>query len=679
MKHNGVLLMVVGAGLALAGLGRAQIAVSSQVRFLQRQPHTLGVQGSTHPRTQQPFFPVTATPDVIWVQCPAEAIALDPAVTCGYLPVPLDRDHPDQQRINIYFELYPHSNPGPAESAILVNPGGPGQGTTPLRGLILGYFAANVDVHDFLLIDDRGRGFSATIDCEPLQHGTAPFARAEADCATRLGEADSWYGTGDIAMDTEAVRASLGYDKVDYWGGSYGGEDVTAYATRFGKHLRSIILDAPAGAPALRAFQPDGDSAHATSREVRLDCLRSPTCTADHPNPDADFTRLIQSVRSTPVQGYAHDANGNRVRVKVDESALLYIAANTTGFFVSTGELLAAEDSMSRNDPLPLLRLGAEVPPLVTDYGDPTFFSQADQFAALCVDAYEPWNWLAPMPERFRQFADSVSSLSADYFTPFSKAAGTSLRFSPEHQCLWWQKPTDSSPVVPPHATYPNVPTLVMVGDMDTIVPREQVRKTAALFPGSTLVQVAEAGHLTITWTQCAAGLQSQFFETLQVGDTSCTRTPETIWPALGRFPLVAGDARPAETNPDGHNEIGIPERKVVTVAVATAIDALKRTTIGSGNGVGLRAGTFQTSIDTNGNQTTTLTDCAFAKDVTINGTVMWGTDKSFVADVTVSGTGTAGGTLHVEGTWEAAGPVGKFKVSGALGGRQVATLVPEA
>src|ERR1700674_3978965 len=38
-------------------------------------------------------------------------------------------------------------------------------------------------------------------------------------------------------------------------------------------------------------------------------------------------------------------------------------------------------------------------------------------------------------------------------------------------------------------------------------------------------------------------------------------------------------------------------------VTVATAIDALKRTTIGSGNGVGLRAGTFQTSFDTDGNQ----------------------------------------------------------------------------
>src|ERR1700676_3303665 len=104
-------------------------------------------------------------------------------------------------------------------------------------------------------------------------------------------------------MDTEAVRAALGYDKVDYWGGSYGGEDVTAYGTRFGEHLCSIILDAPEGAPGLRAFRLEGDEAHATSREVRLDCLRSPTCTADHPDPDGRFARLIQSVRSQPVEG----------------------------------------------------------------------------------------------------------------------------------------------------------------------------------------------------------------------------------------------------------------------------------------------------------------------------------------------------------------------------------------
>jgi len=41
------------------------------------------------------------------------------------------------------------------------------------------------------------------------------------------------------------------------------------------------------------------------------------------------------------------------------------------------------------------------------------------------------------------------------------------------------------------------------------------------------------------------------------------------------------------------------------------------------------------------------------------------------VADLVVSGSGTAGGTLHVVGFWENPGPVGNFKVSGTLGGKQ--------
>jgi hypothetical protein len=111
----------------------------------------------------------------------------------------------------------------------------------------------------------------------------------------------------------------------------------------------------------------------------------------------------------------------------------------------------------------------------------------------------------------------------------------------------------------------------VLVGDLDTVVPVEEVRKVAALFPGSTFVPVAEVGHTTLGSGQCAAGLTSEFFETLQVGDTTCAKTPETVWPALGRFPLMAADARPAEIDPDGQNEIGEHERRVVTVAVSAS------------------------------------------------------------------------------------------------------------
>jgi hypothetical protein len=34
---------------------------------------------------------------------------------------------------------------------------------------------------------------------------------------------------------------------------------------------------------------------------------------------------------------------------------------------------------------------------------------------------------------------------------------------------------------------------------------------------------------------------------------------------------------------------------------------------------------------------------------------------------------------LHIEGFWQAVGPIGAFKVSGTLGGKNVAVLVPEA
>ena len=76
---------------------------------------------------------------------------------------------------------------------------------------------------------------------------------------------------------------------------------------------------------------------------------------------------------------------------------------------------------------------------------------------------------------------------------------------------------------------------------------------------------------------------------------------------------------------------------------------------------------------------TTTLTNCSFATDLIVNGTLVWGFDNSIVADLTVSGAGTAGGSLHVTGFWENPGPVGNFSITGTLGSKQVAVLVPEA
>jgi pimeloyl-ACP methyl ester carboxylesterase len=184
---------------------------------------------------------------------------------------------------------------------------------------------------------------------------------------------------------------------------------------------------------------------------------------------------------------------------------------------------------------------------------DPTFFSEGDDRAAICIDTHQPWDWSEPESEREEQYDEAVEDLPSNYFAPFSKSAATGLLHSLySRRRLWWEKPTPSSPVLPLHATYAAVPALVLSGDIDAVVPLEETTKVAALFPSTTFVKLTEVGHAGIIWSQCARKLESQFLETLQPGDTSCARTPEVVWPALGRFPLRAKQARPAEVDRNG-------------------------------------------------------------------------------------------------------------------------------
>ncbi|HEY2458659.1 MAG TPA: alpha/beta fold hydrolase [Candidatus Acidoferrum sp.] len=621
---------------------------------------------------------VTSLAGITSVVCPELAASL-----CGYVPVPLDRNHPKGTQLQIYFEVYPHTNPGPAVSAILVNLGGPGISTTPGRDYFQFLFAPNLDVHDLVLVDDRGTGQSGALDCEPFQHDTGTsFMQEEAACAAQLGVAASRYANGDIAQDMEAVRQALGYNLIDYLGASFGGADATAYAVRYPQHTRSLVLDAPLSTPGLPALARIHQRVNSDPRMVRLVCQRSVLCSQDHPEPDETFLELIERIREHPIAGDSFDVNGNPLHVKIDEDALLnFVVTYPAGEFVNTGEILAAADSLEDGDKVPLLRLGAEgFFTLTGDSGDPTGLSAAAYTATNCGATIEPFSWSVPPFARIDQYNDAVAAQPPFYDFPFSPFVANDILFSTAgRQCFWWQLPTPPSPVVPAHTKYPNTPTLVLDGDIDNRVPLEETNQVAALFPNSTKVTIPEAGHETTGWSACADAIANNFIETLSAGDTSCAATPGALFAAVGRFPLFAEDARPAKIDPSGNNQIDLAERKVVSVAVATTVDAQQRSWVGSGTGVGLRGGTFTSTFFTATylNQVT-LINCMFSKDIVVNGVFTWGYDSSVVADITVSGPGTAGGSLHFTGFHDGPGPVGNYSVTGTLGGKQVAALVPE-
>jgi pimeloyl-ACP methyl ester carboxylesterase len=643
------------------------------------KPHQQLPATALHRASRTRAAPAAAAPaqNVTLVTCP------EPNSVCGYVQVPLDRQQPNGSKVSIYFEQYFHSNPGPAESAIMMNLGGPGISTTIYRDYAqFGLFAANMDAHDLLLVDNRGEGMSGAIDCSEFQHGTADFVTSERDCAAQLGAAASRYGSGDVAEDMNDVRRALGYELIDYLGASWGGANAIAFATRFPEHIRSLVLDAPIGPSNVIPYtRLQSFRTHSEPDVIGHLCARSLLCDPDHSRPDEELAQLAESIHDHPGEGDSHDASGNPVHVRIDERALLDFVVR--GNFPTINEVLAASTSLERGDAVPLLRLAAEgfysLQP--GDSGDPTAYSVGAFYANGCSDVAEPWQWSDPVNERLEKDKEFLAALPYDYFAPFSKSVGGDILFSVlGKQCLWWQEPTPSTPIAPRHAVYPSVPTLVLDGDVDDIVPIAASRSVAELFPNASFVTIANSRHETTGYTHCGTNLANQLIETLSPGPTSCANTPEYIYPALGRFPILAKDARPAAIDPSGTNQIGEAERKVASVGVATAIDALLRTYIGSGSGVGLRGGTFQTAfLDGGATWMTTLMSCAFSEDVIVNGTVTWAGDYSIVADLVVTGPGTAGGTLHITGFWMTpSGPLGNFQVSGALGGKNVAVLVPE-
>lgn len=168
MKRISILLLILFACLVSAAWPQAQVPTPqhSVNRRILPFPHRPGFpQIPQLPQRVEPaILPAALSPDVVPVPCPPDAQAWG-AAECGTLAVPLDRERPRQGTINIYFELYVHYVRGQAESALLANPGLPGLATSGVRDLLLGAFSPLLDVHDILLIDDRGRGFSGTIVC----------------------------------------------------------------------------------------------------------------------------------------------------------------------------------------------------------------------------------------------------------------------------------------------------------------------------------------------------------------------------------------------------------------------------------------------------------------------------------------------------------------------------------
>jgi len=614
----------------------------------------------------------TAPRHVAWDRCSAVVPA---RARCGHIRVLVDPARPGLGYQRVGFELYPHRNgTRPARETIVANEGGPGYPSTGSRDYYLGLFRPLLRRHDLLLVDQRGTGTSQAVVCKPLQHGTLPYVRAVTACGRQFGARADTYTTAYAANDLAAVLDALHIPTIDLYGDSYGTFFSQVFALYHPDRLRTLILDASYPVTGNDVWWRD------TNRAIRdalhRVCDRAPACSSLPGNPVARMRAVVKRVARHPVTGWAPNSDGVRTKVTINGRTLALVTANATYGTSIYRELDSAVRAFQAGYARPLLRLVAENVSGSGDNGAARDFSYGEYVAVICNDYPQLWDVsLPPGPQREAQYRAAVANLRAtdpNAFDPLSIHAWISSAWTEPRTCIGWPSPSKHwLPPSPPAATYPNVPTLVLSGDLDSITSPEGGHAVASHFSNATFVSVANVGHVTALgdYQQCAAGIVRRFVSSGGVvSGTGCAATANPNVRVVPRFAPTSSQLVPAM---QGHVvRSSLTDRRIVSAAALAVGDVITRWYVNySGSGVGLQGGHFSYRGGTT--VTFRLRDLRFVRDVPVTGTVVWDETTGHVtARLLVNGPGGHDGHLKLH--WDDWHQQAKAIVVGQLGGHQV-------
>jgi pimeloyl-ACP methyl ester carboxylesterase len=227
---------------------------------------------------------------------------------CGVLSRPENPRARDGRRVGIRVLVLPALDRARRDprTALFFLAGGPGAAGSELAGWAATAFPGYWQRHDLVFVDQRGTGRSNRLNCReawPLDFSSpaAAVRGAWGACVRRL-EADPRFYTTAVAMDDlDAVRAALGYHRIDLYGVSYGATAAQIYVLRHGSKVRSAILDGGTllHVPVLERWAPN---AQRVLDRLFARCRRDAGCRTAFPDPARDLEDVIAALRTSPVR-----------------------------------------------------------------------------------------------------------------------------------------------------------------------------------------------------------------------------------------------------------------------------------------------------------------------------------------------------------------------------------------
>ena len=252
-----------------------------------------------------------AQPGVDLEDCRLDGVSV-PA-RCGSLTVYEDRSAGDGRTIDLKIVVIPAVSDNPEPDPLFFLAGGPGQAATEVAGPMLPLLADVRRNRDLVFVDQRGTGGSGRMTCaffesevdeqqlgESLQVDTLPLDDLRECLAEVEAVADPRQYTTPVAMDDlDDVRAALGYETINLYGGSYGTRAGLVYMRRQPDRVRTAVLDGLAPV-SMRLPSNVNVDAHRALDRLFADCAADAGCNEAFPDLAQTFARVIANIEANP-------------------------------------------------------------------------------------------------------------------------------------------------------------------------------------------------------------------------------------------------------------------------------------------------------------------------------------------------------------------------------------------
>jgi pimeloyl-ACP methyl ester carboxylesterase len=274
---------------------------------------------------------------------------------CGSVQRALDPvARPLGPQIEVHYAVLPALARNKRADPVFFFAGGPGQSAIEIAPQVAAMLARFGNRRDIVLIDQRGTGRSAPLQCA-AEDPALPLAelfdtdrqheRIAACLATlqRLPYGDLRFFTTTLAVqDADAVRAALGAERIDIVGASYGTRAVLEYQRQFPGRVRRAVIDgvAPPDMALPASFSTDNQAALDALLSA---CESEKACTAREPRLRERWHALMASLPQTVVLRHPLTDRGERLDVTRDVllglvRGPLYAPALAAGLPAAIGE-----------------------------------------------------------------------------------------------------------------------------------------------------------------------------------------------------------------------------------------------------------------------------------------------------------------------------------------------------